>query len=156
MIRQHASNHPGRRGRLSRLARVGSALTATVGLGAMLVAPTASAQVDAPEWDPAPSYTSTDQGDGTYTVPLFNADVPDISVARLPAAESGEGRDVYYMISTTMRLSPGAPVMRSYDLVNWEIVSYVFDRGSINDSFSLRNGQNSYGQGQWASSLRYH
>ncbi|MEK8107074.1 family 43 glycosylhydrolase [Micromonospora sp. M12] len=46
--------------------------------------------------------------------------------------------------------------MKSYDLVNWEIVNYVFDRASIGDSFSLRNGQNSYGQGQWASSLRFH
>ena len=30
------------------------------------------------------------QGDGTYSVPLVRADVPDISVARVPAAENGE------------------------------------------------------------------
>lgn len=107
-------------------------------------------------WSPRSSYTSTDKGDGTYSVPLLNADVPDISVERVPAAANREGRDVYYMISTTMHLSPGAPIMKSYDLVNWEIVNYVFDRASIGDGFSLRNGQNSYGQGQWASSLRYH
>ncbi|MEV0157404.1 family 43 glycosylhydrolase [Micromonospora sp. NPDC050686] len=107
-------------------------------------------------WSPRSSYTSTDRGDGTYSVPLLRADVPDISVERVPAAENDEGRDLYYMISTTMHLSPGAPIMKSYDLVNWEIVNYVFDRASIGDSFSLRNGQNSYGQGQWASSLRYH
>ncbi|HLT84675.1 MAG TPA: hypothetical protein VKZ83_10630, partial [Phototrophicaceae bacterium] len=108
------------------VARTLGVLAATLGLTASLVTPGASAEVeDAPAWDPAPSFTSTDQGDGTYTVPLFNADVPDISVARVPAAESGEGRDVYYMISTTMHLSPGAPIMRSYDLVNWEIVNYV-------------------------------
>jgi beta-xylosidase len=106
-------------------------------------------------WSPAPSYTSTDTGDGRYSVPLLRSDVPDISVERVPAAESDEGRDVYYMISTTMHLSPGAPIMKSYDLVNWEIVNYVFDRASIGDAFSLRNGQQSYGQGQWASSLRY-
>ena len=51
-----------------------------------------------------------------------------------------------------MHLSPGAPIMKSYDLVNWEIVNYVFDRADISDAFSLRNGQTSYGQGQWASS----
>ncbi|MCE6998702.1 family 43 glycosylhydrolase [Saccharothrix sp. S26] len=105
---------------------------------------------------PRSSYTSTDRGDGTYSVPLLDSDVPDVSVERVPAAENDEGRDVYYMISTTMHLSPGAPIMKSYDLVNWEIVNYVFDRADIGDSFSLRNGQNSYGQGQWASSLRYH
>ncbi|WP_203980543.1 glycoside hydrolase family 43 protein, partial [Micromonospora phaseoli] len=129
----------------------------TVGalLGAALVT-TGGAAGAADEWSPRSSYTSTDRGGGTYTVPLLRSDVPDISVERVPAAESDEGRDTYYMISTTMHLSPGAPIMKSYDLVNWEIVNYVFDRASIGDSFSLRNGQNSYGQGQWASSLRYH
>ncbi|MBF9133760.1 family 43 glycosylhydrolase [Plantactinospora sp. S1510] len=107
-------------------------------------------------WSPRSAYTSTDSGNGTYSVPILRADVPDISVERVPAAKNDEGRDIYYMISTTMHLSPGAPIMKSYDLVNWEIVNYVFDRASIGDSFSLRNGQNSYGQGQWASSLRYH
>ncbi|WBB80442.1 family 43 glycosylhydrolase [Micromonospora sp. WMMD882] len=121
---------------------------ATVGVGGPARA--------ADEWSPRSSYTSTDRGDGTYTVPLLRSDVPDISVERVPAAENDEGRDLYYMISTTMHLSPGAPIMKSYDLVNWEIVNYVFDRASIGDAFSLRNGQNSYGQGQWASSLRYH
>ncbi|MEU4476098.1 family 43 glycosylhydrolase [Micromonospora sp. NPDC023888] len=124
-------------------------------LGASLVVTPAAAHA-AEAWTPRSSYTSTDTGAGTYSVPLLNADVPDISVERVPAAENDEGRDIYYMISTTMHLSPGAPIMKSYDLVNWEIVNYVFDRASIGDSFSLRNGQNSYGQGQWASSLRYH
>ena len=123
--------------------------------GAGLVATGGAAHAD-PGWSPRPAYTSTDTGDGTYSVPLLRSDVPDISVERVPAAENDEGRDLYYMISTTMHLSPGAPIMKSYDLVNWEIVNYVFDRASIGDSFSLRNGQNSYGQGQWASSLRYH
>lgn len=156
MIRGGVPTSDRGRGARSRVARSAGALVAALGMTAALTAPSATAQEDPPEWDPAPSYTSTDRGDGTYTVPLLNADVPDISVARVPAAESGEGRDVYYMVSTTMHLSPGAPIMKSYDLVNWEIVTYVFDRGSINDSFSLRNGENSYGQGQWASSLRYH
>jgi beta-xylosidase len=123
--------------------------------GALAAGPSAAAQ-EQQEWEPVRGYTSTDRGDGTYTVPLLNADVPDVAVELLPAAESPTGRDTWYMISTTMHLSPGAPIMRSYDLVNWEIVSYAFDRASIGDAFSLRNGQNSYGQGQWASSLRYH
>ncbi|WP_241246020.1 family 43 glycosylhydrolase [Microbacterium sp. 4R-513] len=122
---------------------------------ALLIAPT-SANAAADPWNPDSGYTSTDKGDGTYTVPLLNADVPDVSVERVPAAENDEGRDIYYMISTTMHLSPGAPIMKSYDLVNWEIVNYVFDRANIGDAFSLRNGQTSYGEGQWASSIRHH
>ncbi|PWR15356.1 family 43 glycosylhydrolase [Micromonospora sp. ATA51] len=132
------------------MSRVGAVL-----LCAALVAPAGAAQA-ADAWSPKSSYTSTDKGDGTYSVPLLNSDVPDIGVERVPAAENDEGRDIYYMISTTMHLSPGAPIMKSYDLVNWQIVNYVFDRASIGDAFSLRNGQNSYGQGQWAPSLRYH
>lgn len=129
------------------------ASVAAISAGLLLsVAPAGAAQT----WQPDSSYTSTDQGDGTYTVPLVNSDVPDVSVERVPAAENDEGRDIYYMISTTMHLSPGAPIMKSYDLVNWDIVNYVFDRADISDSFSLRNGQSSYGQGQWASSIRYH
>lgn len=148
-----ATRHPRRR-RSSRATRT-LALTsaAVVAAGLLLVAPPAQA---ADPWNPDSGYTATDKGDGTYTAPLFNADVPDVSVERIPAAENDEGRDIYYMISTTMHLSPGAPIMKSYDLVNWEIVNYVFDRADISDSFSLRNGQTSYGQGQWASSIRYH
>lgn len=132
-----------------------AAASAALVASALLLAP-AGANAAADPWNPDSGYTSTDKGDGTYTVPLINADVPDVSVERVPASENDEGRDIYYMISTTMHLSPGAPIMKSYDLVNWEIVNYVFDRADISDSFSLRNGQSSYGQGQWASSIRYH
>lgn len=132
-----------------------AALTAGAVVGAMLL-PAAQSAVAAEDWNPDSAYTSTDNGDGTYRVPLMNSDVPDVSVERIPASENDEGRDIYYMISTTMHLSPGAPIMKSYDLVNWEIVNYVFNRADISDSFSLRNGQTSYGQGQWASSIRYH
>lgn len=55
----------------------------------------------------------------TFRNPVINADVPDISVIRVG--------DDFYMISTTMHLMPGAPVMKSKDLVNWEMVGYVFD-----------------------------
>lgn len=142
-----------------RLSTIGRRLTASAlattlagGLLAGAVGPAAAADpTDYPR-----SYTSTDNGDGTYTVPVTNADVPDNTVIRVPAAENAEGRDLYYMISTTMHLAPGAPVMKSYDLVNWETVNYVYDRLGITDAPSLRNGLSSYGQGQWASSLAYH
>ncbi|WP_431726854.1 glycoside hydrolase family 43 protein [Verrucosispora sp. TAA-831] len=147
---------PVQRSRAAIRRRRATALAATAALLAAGLVTTGGTAQAAEPWSPRSSYTSTDRGDGTYTVPLFRADVPDIGVERVPAAENAEGRDIYYMISTTMHLSPGAPIMKSYDLVNWEIVNYVFDRASIGDSFSLRNGQNSYGQGQWASSLRYH
>ncbi|TDN91671.1 family 43 glycosylhydrolase [Microbacterium sp. BK668] len=152
--RQPRGRRPSRLGTYGRTLRPIAALSAALVAGALLLAPGGATAAD--PWNPDSGYTSTDKGDGTYTVPLLNADVPDVSVERIPASENGEGRDIYYMISTTMHLSPGAPIMKSYDLVNWEIVNYVFDRADISDSFSLRNGQTSYGQGQWASSIRYH
>lgn len=132
-------------------------LTAAVAAGLFATSVLSPSAVAATESFPfAPSITSTDNADGTYDIPLLRSDVPDVSVTRVPADENDEGRDIYYMVSTTMHLSPGAPIMKSYDLVNWEIVNYAFDRISVGDEFSLRDGQSSYGQGQWASSIRYH
>lgn len=79
--------------------------------------------------------------------PIIWADVPDPSVIRVD--------DTYYMSSTTMHMNPGVPIMRSDDLVNWKIVSYAYDTHADSDQMSLRYGQNAYGRGSWASSLRY-
>lgn len=82
-----------------------------------------------------------------FTNPLIYSDVPDMSVCRVD--------DEYYMISTTMHLMPGAPVMKSKDMINWEIVSYVFDKLTDTPNYNLKDGT-AYGRGQWASSIRYH
>ena len=52
--------------------------------------------------------------------PVIEADVPDPSMIRVG--------NYYYLVSTTMHLMPGCPVMRSKDLVHWETISYVFQR----------------------------
>ncbi|MCI8604904.1 MAG: glycosyl hydrolase 43 family protein [Ruminiclostridium sp.] len=91
--------------------------------------------------------TSTDDGNGNYTNPVIFADVPDIDFIRVD--------DAYYMVSTTMHLSPGCPVMKSYDLVNWEIVNYVYNTLDDADNLALRNGKHNYGQGQWAATIRH-
>lgn len=62
----------------------------------------------------------------------------------------------YYMVSTTMHLSPGCPVMKSSDLKNWQTVNYVYDVLDDSDALAMRNGSNAYGQGSWAATLRYH
>lgn len=83
-----------------------------------------------------------------YRNPVINADAPDVSVCKVA--------DTYYMISTTMHLMPGGPIMKSDDMINWEVVGYVFDRIDDGDRYNLIDGQTVYGQGQWASSIRYH
>jgi len=80
--------------------------------------------------------------------PIIHADVPDLSMIRVG--------DTYYMSSTTMHLSPGVAIMKSTDLVNWEIVSYAYDKLDTVNAINLENGENAYGRGSWASSLRYH
>lgn len=64
--------------------------------------------------------------------------------------------NTYYMSSTTMHMSPGLPIMKSKDLVNWQLVSYAYDTLATVDALTLTNGKSTYGRGSWASSLRYH
>ncbi len=83
----------------------------------------------------------------TFTNPVIFADVPDPDVIRV-------GSD-FYMVSTTMHLMPGVPIMHSEDLVNWRIINYVVPGLDDSPQYDL-DGGDVYGQGQWASSLRYH
>ena len=80
--------------------------------------------------------------------PVIYADVPDMSILR--------AGDTYYMSSTTMHMSPGVPIMKSNDLVNWKLVNYAYDTLANVDALNLTNGKNAYGHGSWASSIRYY
>ncbi|QEC56287.1 glycoside hydrolase family 43 protein [Flavisolibacter ginsenosidimutans] len=80
--------------------------------------------------------------------PILFADVPDMSMIRVG--------NTYYMSSTTMHMSPGVPIMKSKDLVNWQLVNYAYDTLANSDELALTNGKSTYGRGSWASSLRYH
>lgn len=82
------------------------------------------------------------------TNPIIHADVPDLSIIRVGST--------YYMSSTTMHMSPGVPIMRSKDLVNWQLVNYAYDSLDSVDALNLNNGKTAYGSGSWASCIRYH
>ena len=84
----------------------------------------------------------------TVKNPIIYADVPDMSMVRVG--------DTYYMSSTTMHMSPGVPIMKSKDLVNWKLINYAHDTLANIDELNLNNGKSTYGRGSWASSLRYH
>lgn len=92
-----------------------------------------------------PPFTASAQRAGN---PLIFADVPDMSMIRVG--------NTYYMSSTTMHMSPGVPIMKSTDLVNWSIIGYACDTLADMDALNLVNGKSSYGNGSWASSLRFH
>jgi len=95
-----------------------------------------------------PEVYAAPEGYAEVNNPLIWADVPDPDVIRVG--------DTYYMVSTTMFFSPGAPIMKSKDLVSWEICNYVYDRMAEGDVQNLTNGKHDYSHGQWAASLRYH
>lgn len=79
--------------------------------------------------------------------PIIFADVPDMAMIRVG--------NTYYMSSTTMHMSPGVPIMKSKDLVNWQLVSYAYDTLASVDELNLENGKSTYGRGSWASSIRF-
>lgn len=96
---------------------------------------------------PAPAATTASAASAAHN-PILWADVPDVAMIRV-------GRS-YYMSSTTMHLSPGLPLMKSEDLVNWRLLGYAYQTLADNDALNLRNGRSAYGAGSWASSLRFH
>lgn len=80
--------------------------------------------------------------------PILPLDYPDVDVIRVG--------DTYYMVSTTMHFMPGGVLLRSYDLIHWEIATYIYDALEDTTGQMLTDGKGIYGQGMWAASLRYH
>lgn len=82
------------------------------------------------------------------TNPLTGMDFPDPDIIR--------AGDTYYMISTTMHFFPGGQILRSYDLIHWEICSYVYGSLEHTPGERMEGTETIYGHGMWAASLRYH
>ena len=91
---------------------------------------------------------ASDNGNGTYSNPLFYDEFSDPDMIRVG--------DDYYLTGTTMHAMPGLPILHSRDLVNWRFVTYVFDRLDLGPDFRLEGGKEIYGQGIWAPSFRHH
>lgn len=89
----------------------------------------------------------SDNGDGTFTNPVIQADFPDPDVQKVG--------DTYYMVSTTMHNFPGCTLLKSKDLVNWEYCSNPLAKMSSNSEYNLEDGKNIYSKGAWANSLMY-
>ncbi|KAH8712018.1 glycosyl hydrolase [Phaeosphaeriaceae sp. PMI808] len=84
----------------------------------------------------------------TFNNPVLWQDHPDLDVFRVG--------DVFYYSSSTFAFSPGAPVLKSYDLVNWTPVSHSVPALSFANKYDLPASNNrAYVKGIWASTLRY-
>jgi beta-xylosidase len=95
----------------------------------------------------AEKHWTADNGNGSYSNPLFYEEFEDPDVIRV-------GND-YYLAGTTMHMNPGVQIMHSRDLVNWELVGYCTDRLDLGPAFRLEGG-NIYGRGIWAPCIRHH
>ena len=87
-------------------------------------------------------------GQVTGTNPILYTDYPDPDIIRVG--------DCYYMVSTTMHFMPGGVILRSYDLIHWEIASYVYETLDDTPGQRLADDKGVYGKGMWAASIRYH
>jgi xylan 1,4-beta-xylosidase len=105
---------------------------------------------------PVKAYTS-DLGNGNFQNPVMYADYPDNCVIKVGTT--------YYMECSSINYMPGLPILKSEDLVNWEICSYAYDRIDVGmsgidkthaDAYNLVDGKNVYSHGCWAPSLKYH
>ena len=84
----------------------------------------------------------------TASTNVIFSDYPDPDIIRVD--------DTYYMVSTTMYFMPGGVILRSYNLVDWEIASYVYDELDGTPAQRLWDNRGIYGQGMWAASIRHH
>lgn len=85
-----------------------------------------------------------DNGNGTYTNPVINADYSDPDVCVV-------GED-YYLTASSFNCIPGLPILHSKDLVNWEIIGHAIKEIKPYEVFN----KPSHGNGVWAPSIRYH
>jgi xylan 1,4-beta-xylosidase len=95
----------------------------------------------------AAQHWTADNGNGTYSNPLFFEEFEDPDVIRVG--------DDYYLAGTTMHMMPAVQLMHSKDLVNWELAGYCADRLDLGPAFRLEGG-NIYGRGIWAPCIRHH
>lgn len=97
----------------------------------------ANAQYKSEVWCP-------DNGDGTYTNPVINADYSDPDACAV-------GED-YYLTASSFNCIPGLPILHSKDLVNWEIIGHALKKQYPAEEFD----KPSHGNGVWAPSIRHH
>ena len=109
-----------------------------VALSLMLCAASAVAQT------PSGQPWVADLGDGRYQNPILYADYSDPDAIRVG--------QMFYMTSSSFGNAPGLPLLRSSDMVNWELVGHALPRLVPEQVFARPQP----GKGVWAPALRHH
>ena len=91
-----------------------------------------------------------DNGNGTFTNPVINADYSDPDVIAV-------GND-YYFTASSFQCVPGLPILHSKDMVNWKIIGYALKSLYAGDCNTTKyfSQKVRHGEGVWAPSIRYH
>ena len=92
----------------------------------------AAAPAPSPRRKPVPQFRN----------PVIWEDLADLDIFRVG--------DTFYYSASNMHYSPGAPILRSYDLVHWEYVGHAVPRLDFSPLYDLEGG-NAYVKGTWAS-----
>ena len=78
-----------------------------------------------------------------YTNPIIQSDYSDPDVIRTG--------DDFFMVASSFNHTPGVPILHSKNLVNWELINYVYDTIPYDRFDSV-----CHGDGAWAPSIRFH
>lgn len=87
---------------------------------------------------------SADLGNGRYKNPVLHADYSDPDAIR-----AGE---YFYMTASSFQCTPGLPILRSKDLVNWTIVGHALQQQYPLEHYQVPR----HGDGCWAPCIRFH
>ncbi len=87
----------------------------------------------------------SDNGNGTYTNPIIDADYSDPDVCRVG--------DDFYMTSSSFSSLPGLQILHSKDLVNWTLIGAAIPE---NYPIAAWDTHTQHGNGVWAPSIRHH
>lgn len=83
----------------------------------------------------------------SYTNPIIHSDYSDPDVVATPDGKT------FYMTASSFQCTPGLPILRSTDLVNWELVGHALDAVPPTDFYT---GTPRHGKGVWAPCIKYH
>ncbi len=96
---------------------------------------------------PTTAPPTTGPAPATFTNPVVWQDFADGDIIRVG--------DAYYYSASTMHYSPGAPILRSYDLVNWEYAGHSVPRLDFDNAAYDLSGGRAYVKGIWASAFNH-
>ncbi len=82
-----------------------------------------------------------------YVNPVVHADYSD------PDAVASADGHTFYLTASSFQCTPGLPILKSTDLVNWELVGYALPAVPPADFYDAAPR---HGKGVWAPCLRYH